>query len=90
MANRKFKVELGVETIRDMLRLLEYSSGGRYPFLTDRLYELERNLRDILIKGCFKHSVIMMSIRVSPNEIITFCPICNPEYMEKGVKHGRK
>jgi hypothetical protein len=81
MKQKTFKVELDIETMEKMIQLIEFSNKN-FPFTASQLWDLRYKLSDIILKGCFKHNIIMNTVRDSINSSITFCPKCNPKYLK--------
>jgi len=58
MRENTFKVEIDIETMEDIRKLISFASET-YPFITKRLFEFDTKLHNIIQRGCFKHNLIL-------------------------------
>ncbi len=80
-----FNVKMDRETIRDIIEVLEYVR--KYPAQKNTLWKFKSKIESIIRHGCFKHSLIGETFRISLNESCVLCPKCSPKrYKELKLK----
>lgn len=87
MDDKEFDVGIDEETMRAVLRLIEFSRKN-HPFIDENVLEFEGRLREIVNGGCFKHNLMGITVEDGPNRRVTFCPKCCPEYAKKYMSKG--
>ena len=74
----KYKVEMNVETMRDVKDLI-YFCRDHFPFTKNTLWNLCRELSNIIQDGCFKHNRLRKEFRTGTNSTESICPKCSPK-----------
>ena len=70
------------ETMQDFRDLIRFCQNN-FPFVPNTLWNLYKEFDNILLHGCFKHSVITEEFRTSPNSTTRICPQCFPKEFQK-------
>ena len=72
----KYKVEIDIDTMREVKQLIYFCSRA---FMPDSVWNLYREFDKIILNGCFKHSILREDFRTSPQSTTSVCPKCSPK-----------